>query len=412
MMKEKDIKIIMNQNQQSGNAIETQAFTLKDIAKVRAFHQSFGGYRPTPLRKLTCLAAALGVGGFYVKDESYRFGLNAFKVLGGAYAIGRFLAGRLQMDIADLSFEMLRSPEIKQKLGEITFVTATDGNHGRGVAWAATQLGQKSVVYMPKGSSKERLINIRKEGGEASITDLNYDDAVRLAAKQARQNGWIVVQDTAWEDYYDIPLWIMQGYATSAMEACQQLTDLQVSRPTHVFLQAGVGSFAGAVQAFLVHAYPDQPPKVIIVEPNAADCLFRSAAARDGKARFVGGEMNTIMAGLACGEPNDIGWNILRQHSEMFLSCPDWVAARGMRVLGNPIGTDARIVSGESGAVTTGAASLLATSSSMSQTRRELGLDETSQVLVFSTEGDTDSKKYRSIVWDGAYPSPADEEEK
>ena len=412
MMKENDIKTIFNQHKEPDNAAEVKAFATADIARVRAFHQSFNGYRPTPLRKLTCLAKSLGVAGFYVKDESYRFGLNAFKVLGGAYAIGKFLAERLQMDIADLSFEMLRSPEIKQKLGEVTFVTATDGNHGRGVAWAAAQLGQKSVVYMPKGSSEERLRNICKEGAQASITDLNYDDAVRLAAEQARKNGWVVVQDTAWDGYYDIPLWIMQGYATSAMEACQQLSDFKVDRPTHVFLQAGVGSFAGAIQAFLVNAYPDNPPKVIIVEPNAADCLFRSAAAVDGQARFVGGEMNTIMAGLACGEPNSIGWHVLRRHSELFLSCPDWVAARGMRVLGNPVGDDVRVISGESGAVTTGAASLMATLPSLSPVRQKLGLDQNAQVLVFSTEGDTDSKKYRSIVWDGAYSSPSDEEEK
>ena len=393
-------------------ASSPEKFSLEATAKVRAFHSSFPQYQPTPLRSLSRLAELLGVGGIYVKDESFRFGLNAFKGLGGSYAMGKYLAECLGMDISELPFSRLTGAEVKARLGDITFATTTDGNHGRGVAWTAKMLQQKAVVYMPKGSTEYRLEAIRQEGAEAEIMDWNYDDTVRYTARRAAEEGWVIVQDTAWEGYEEIPLWIMQGYATSAMEACQQLSDFKVKRPTHVFLQAGVGSFAGAVQAFLVNAYPENPPKVIIVEPNAADCLFRSAAAGDGKARFVGGEMNTIMAGLACGEPNSIGWHILRRHAELFVSCPDWTAARGMRVLGNPVGNDERVISGESGAVTTGAASLLATLPSLAQTRQKLGLDENAQVLVFSTEGDTDSKKYRSIVWDGAYPSPDGEEEK
>jgi diaminopropionate ammonia-lyase len=252
-------------------------------------------------------------------------------------------------------------------------------------------------VYMPKGSAEERLRNIQREGAEASITDLNYDDAVRLAAAKAREHGWVVIQDTAWEGYTDIPLWIMQGYATMAMEACQQLSQ----GPTHVFLQAGVGSLAAAVQAIMVNFYPDTPPKVVIVEPNAADCIYKSFAANDGTPKFVGGDMMTIMAGLACGEPNIIGCDILRNYSEMGFSCPDWVSARGMRILGNPIGDDKRVISGESGAVTTGLVSLLMTDPALDEVRRSLGLDAAARVLVFSTEGDTDPNKYRSIVWDG-----------
>jgi diaminopropionate ammonia-lyase len=401
------IKWISNQRKNGGKVSSIDKFTTAEIAKVMDFHRSFAEYSPTPIRKLDGLANSLGLSGFYVKDESYRFGLNAFKVLGGLYAIGRYLADRLGMDIADLSFEKLNSPDIRKKLGEVTFVTATDGNHGRGVAWAAAHLGQKSVVYMPKGSAEERLINIQREGAEASITDLNYDDAVRLAASKAKEYGWVVIQDTAWEGYIDIPLWIMQGYATMAMEAYQQLMEYR-EKPTHVFLQAGVGSLAAAVQAVLVNVYPDAPPKVIIVEPNSADCIYRSFKANDGQAKFVGGDMSTIMAGLACGEPNIIGWEILKNYSQMGISCPDWVAARGMRILGNPIGNDARVVSGESGAVTTGIVSLLMTRPELADARNELGLDESSRVLVFSTEGDTDPRKYRSIVWDGEYHSQLD----
>lgn len=402
------IKWILNHNNSSHTVSDVTDFTQAKTAKVMEFHRSFAGYRPTPLRKLDCLANSLGLAGVYVKDESYRFGLNAFKVLGGSYAIGRYLANRLGMDVADLSFDKLNSPDIRKKLGEVTFVTATDGNHGRGVAWAAAHLGQKSVVYMPKGSSEERLKNIQREGAEASITDLNYDDAVRLAAEQAQKHGWVVIQDTAWEGYCDIPLWIMQGYATMAMEACQQMLEYTAESPTHVFLQAGVGSLAAAVQAVLVNTYPDAPPKVVIVEPNAADCIYKSFEANDGQPKFVGGDMSTIMAGLACGEPNIIGWEILRNHSHMGISCPDWVAARGMRILGNPLGDDVRVISGESGAVTTGIVSLLMTNPALADVRKELDMDASSRVLVFSTEGDTDPQKYRSIVWDGEHHSQLD----
>ena len=406
-----EIKWTMNKQKSSVLTNAAQTFNLDETKKVMEFHSGFAGYQPTPLRNLTSLAKKLGISGFYVKDESYRFGLNAFKVLGGSYAMSRYIADRLGLDLSEMTFDKITSPEIQKKLGKITFVTATDGNHGRGVAWVAARLGQKAVVYMPKGSSEQRLNNIKNEGAEATITDLNYDDAVRLAEAQAKKYGWVVVQDTAWEGYQDIPLWIMQGYATMAREAYQQLLQAQSESPTHVFLQAGVGSFAAAVQAFLVNAYHDAPPKVIIVEPNAADCIFKSFEADDGKAKFVGGEMNTIMAGLACGEPNTIGWEILRNLSDMAISCHDWVSAYGMRVLGNPLGNDERVISGESGALPGGIASLIMTSDKLLPIRKALCIDETSRILVFSTEGDTDPEKYRSIVWDGEYPNVIDKEE-
>ena len=406
-----EIKWTMNKQKSSVLTNAAQTFNLDETKKVMEFHSGFAGYQPTPLRNLTSLAKKLGISGFYVKDESYRFGLNAFKVLGGSYAMSRYIADRLGLDLSEMTFDKITSPEIQKKLGKITFVTATDGNHGRGVAWVAARLGQKAVVYMPKGSSEQRLNNIKNEGAEATITDLNYDDAVRLAEAQAKKYGWVVVQDTAWEGYQDIPLWIMQGYATMAREAYQQLLQAQSESPTHVFLQAGVGSFAAAVQAFLVNAYHDAPPKVIIVEPNAADCIFKSFEADDGKAKFVGGEMNTIMAGLACGEPNTIGWEILRNLSDMAISCHDWVSAYGMRVLGNPLGNDERVISGESGALPGGIASLIMTSDKLLPIREALCIDETSRILVFSTEGDTDPEKYRGIVWDGEYPNAIDKEE-
>ena len=375
--------------------------SIKEAEKVRHFHASFPMYEKTPLVEMKNTAQTLGLATLYVKDESYRFGLNAFKVLGGSYAIGRYLVGRLEMDISQLPYEKMVSPEVREKLGEVTFVTATDGNHGRGVAWTAHQLRQHAVVYMPKGSAAERLDNIRAEGAEASITELNYDDAVRLANGQAEQNGWVMVQDTAWEGYEDIPRWIMQGYGTMALEAREQLPE----KPTHIFLQAGVGSMAGAVAGFFASQYGSERPIITIVEPNKADCLFRTAQANDGALHPVEGHMDTIMAGLACGEPCSIGWEVLKNTADHFISCPDYVAAKGMRLLGNPEQGDTRVISGESGAATAGFVAAVMTDPELADVKAVLGLDESSRVLCFSTEGDTDRENYRAVVWDGRYPS-------
>lgn len=378
-------------------------FGKEGAEKAHGFHSSFPEYKETPLTKLPNLAKQLGVDSIYVKDESYRFGLNAFKVLGGSYSIGNYIAQRLGEDLADMPFEKIISPEVREKLGEITFVTATDGNHGRGVAWTANCLHQKSVVFMPKGSAPERLHNIQALGAEASITDFNYDDAVHHANECAEKYGWIMVQDTAWEGYEDIPGWIMEGYTTMALEALRQLNG---EKPTHIFLQAGVGAFAGAVTGFFADFYGDKErPIITIVEPDKADCIYRTAKENDGKIHYVKGEMNTIMAGLACGEPCTIGWNVLKDHADNFVSMPDYVAAKGMRILGNPLSGDPKIISGESGAATIGFVAEVLQNADLDELCKDLKLDKDSKILCFSTEGDTDRDNYRKIVWDGLFPS-------
>ena len=399
------IKWLANPMSQTETKTSVDFLSQDEIAKAKHFHSTFPDYTPTPLRSLDRLAEMLGVAGVYVKDESHRFGLNAFKVLGGSYAIGRCLAKRLGRDMAEMSFAELTAEGTREKLGDITFVTTTDGNHGRGVAWTARMLKQKSIVYMPKGSSLARLDNIEKEGAQAYITEFNYDDAVRHAAMNAHQFGWVIVQDTAWEKYKNVPTWIMQGYGTLAAEALEQLNGMGIDQPSHVMVQAGVGSLAGAVQGYFASAFPDNCPKMVVVEADKADCFYKSILAGDGSPRLVDGEMGTIMAGLACGEPNIIAWNILRDYSAMFVSCPDWVAAKGMRVLGNPLGDDPRIISGESGAVTTGLLFKLLEDKGLEEARSALQLDGNSRILLINTEGDTDPSKYRSIVWDGEYPS-------
>lgn len=390
-------------------ATDLSAFSEAEAKKAHEFHASFDVYAPTPLTSLPGLAKALGVGSIHVKDESFRFGLNAFKVLGGSYALGRYIAQRLGEDIAQLPASRILSAEVREKLGELTFVTATDGNHGRGVAWTANRLGQHSVVYMPKGSAAERLANIRAEGADASITDLNYDEAVRLANRQAQEKGWVMVQDTAWEGYTDIPLWIMQGYMTMGYEIVRQLEATGAKKPTHVFLQAGVGSMAGAMTGFLSSYYGSDRPIITVVEPNKADCVFRTAEANDGKLHFVTGEMNTIMAGLACGEPCTIGWEVLRNCADAFISCPDYAAADGMRILAAPVRGDQPIVSGESGAATVGCVSNILLRKGLSDFKEKLRLDESSRVLFISTEGDTDKENYRKVVWGGKYSKVYDE---
>lgn len=376
----------------------------KTAEEVRAFHRTVSQYAVTPLHELRGLARRLGLASVLVKDESFRFGLNAFKALGGVYAMGKYVAGKLSLDLAETSFEWLRSEEARERIGGITFVTATDGNHGRGVAWAAKQLGQKAVIYMPKGSSLSRLSNIRREGAEASIIDGNYDDAVRLAAKMAEENGWVLVQDTAWEGYQDIPTWIMQGYVTIIHETLEQLGGHGIEKPTHVFLQAGVGSLAGAILGYLLNRFGDDRPVTIIVEPDHANCHFLSSLS--GKREIVTGDMPTIMAGLACGTPSELSFDILMDYADVFLSCPDYVAARGMRVLAAPLKGDPQVVSGESGAgVGVGALTLVTERDGYRDLREALRFDETSVVLVINTEGDTDPRRYRNIVWEGDYCS-------
>ena len=376
----------------------------ENVKKANEFHRSFPQYSVTPLQNLSSLAKYLGVKNIFCKDESYRFGLNAFKVLGGSYAMGRYIAKELGRDISELPYNVLSSDKLREEFGQATFFTATDGNHGRGVAWAANRLGQKAVVRMPKGTTKTRFDNIVKEGATVTIEEVNYDDCVRMAAAEAaKTEHGIIVQDTAWDGYEEIPSWIMQGYGTLVLEADQQLKEMGVERPTHVFVQAGVGSLAGAVVGYFAHKYKDNPPVMAVCEASAADCLYRSAVAKTGNLVNVTGDLQTIMAGLACGEGNTIGWDILKNHVDVFASCPDWMSAKATRIYANPLGDDPHVVSGESGSVTMGLVAAIMTKPELKELKEALKLDENSQVLLVSSEGDTDPDRYREIVWEGLY---------
>ncbi|EGQ8195598.1 diaminopropionate ammonia-lyase [Vibrio parahaemolyticus] len=372
---------------------KSELFSVEQAKQARAFHSQIDGYQPTPLVSLPALAKQLGVKAILVKDESKRFGLNAFKVLGGSYALGRQLAKHLNVDIAEIDLKTVSS-----KLeAPLTFATATAGNHGTGVAWAAREMGQQAVVYMPKGSPQASVDRIRGLGAECIVTEVNYDDTVRLANDTAQANGWMLVQDTAWDGYEEIPTWISQGYMTMADEAVEQVEQLGFDAPSHVILQAGVGAMAGGVLGYLADRLDPTKFDTIIAEPKAADCIYRSGTSEAGNMVNVTGDLSSIMAGLACGEPNPVTWPILRDCSRYFIAVEDNVSATGMRMYGNPLAGDKAITSGESGAITLGALNEIV------KHNGNVGLSEESVVLLFSTEGDTNPERYRQIVWEGAF---------
>ncbi|MDR3244534.1 MAG: diaminopropionate ammonia-lyase [Elusimicrobiota bacterium] len=383
-----------------------QNFSLVKARKVLDFHKSFKQYERTPLINLQGFAKRIGVKGVFVKDESKRFGLNAFKVLGGSYAIGSLMAKRLNMALESLSFEKLQSDEIQKKLGDLLFVSATDGNHGRGIAWTAMQLKQKAVIFMPKGSAQSRVDNILKTGAQCIVTDVDYDNTVVLANRFAKEKGGITVQDTAWQGYEEIPLLIMQGYMTLAYEILEQLRDIFdcdvkdifEKNKFHLFVQAGVGSFPASILAFYKSVLGAHCPNTAIVEPHQAACIYESIKAADAKAHKSSGDLNTIMAGLACGMPSLIAWRIIRDFADFAISCSDSISEDGMRILGKPIDKDESIISGESGAVGAGLINYLMTNPNGAPFAEQLKVDKNSYILLISTEGDTFPQKYMEIL--------------
>ena len=363
-----------------------------ETAAVQAFHEALPEYARTALVPLPELAESLGIKAAFIKDESTRFGLKAFKGLGGSYAVFRAVCDRLGLDYRETTFSDLQSADVHRQIAALHFVTATDGNHGKGVAWAAAKIGCQAHVYLPKGSAAARAQAIRDIGNsEAVITEWGYDDTVRYAAKLADKHDWVLIQDTSWPGYEDTPRTIIQGYTTMCREASEQLEELGLA-PTHVFLQAGVGAMAGGVLGWLRNRYPDSDLTAAIVEPTEAACVFESVAAADGKMHPAEGSGRTIMAGLNCGEVCPLAWPILLRQADAWFSCPDEVAVQGMRYLNR-----AGVVSGESGAVTAGLASLMA-QDAFADVKKALKLNRDSVLLLFSTEGDTDPEAYREIV--------------
>ena len=297
----------------------------------------------------------------------------------------------------------LLEPKWRQQIAGLTFATATDGNHGRGVAWTAHLLGCRAFVYMPRGSEPERVAAIRDLGAVVQVTDVSYDETVALAAAEAAANGWVLVQDTSFDGYEDIPRAIIQGYSTIASEVADELR-AQGKTPTHIFLQAGVGSMAGGLAACYLREFAAAAPKIVILEPKNVACCYLSAKA--GEDVTVGGVQQTIMAGLNCGTPCPLIMPILRQRADFFMACPDFVAAHGMRLAERPLGDDPRFVSGESGAIGLGAAALLLMRPEPADVRAAMGIGADSVLLVLNTEGAMAPSVWRRVVEQGEYPLP------
>lgn len=402
MMKEyKTGCIYMIQNVSKSEKKGPEFLTEAAVAPAYRILRGHPDYHETPLLRLDAMTESLGLKAFFIKDESKRFGLNAFKGLGDLYALTKLICKELELDAEKINFSDLKAPEYRDTIQKMVFVTATDGNHGRAVSWAAGQLGCEAHVYMPTGSSELRAKAIRDVNTKAEVTimDRNYDDTVRHAAKMAEKHGWYLVQDTSWPGYEDIPSWIVQGYTTMAEEACRQIEE-QGLVPTHVFLQAGVGAMAGGVTGYLMNRYEGNRPAIGIVEPENIACIYQSALISDGEAHEAVDQAPTIMAGLNCGEPCTLTWPILRDFADWYFKCPDFVAKCGMRLLAMPQGSDPRIVSGESGAVTAGLVNLIAGKKEYKDIKEILGLGPDSVVLCFSTEGDTDPDNYKKIVYE------------
>jgi diaminopropionate ammonia-lyase len=350
------------------------------------------GYRPTNLVSLAGLAASLGLGGIWYKDEGSRFGLGSFKALGGAYAVYRLLAERVKAATghAPSSAELMAGAHRDITAG-ITVATATDGNHGRSVAWGAQLFGCRCIVYIHAGVSEGRRDAIAQYGAEVRRIEGNYDDSVHQAAADAAANGWLVVSDTSYEGYMEVPKAVMAGYGLVAQETLDELPVDE--RPTHLFVQGGVGGLAAALTALLWQKLGPERPQIVVVEPDAADCLFQSAL--HGKPTKVEGNLDTLMAGLAAGEVSLLAWEILDRGANGFVTVPDEAAISAMRALAEGVGGDTPIVGGEAGVG--GLAGLIAVMGDP-QSAQKLALGPLSRVLVIGSESDTDPELYERLV--------------
>lgn len=352
------------------------------------------GYAVTPLHSLPALAQAMGVASVHYKDEGSRFGLGSFKALGGAYAVARLLCRELGAQLGrTLTTQDLLTPELRALCGGITVTCATDGNHGRSVAWGAQLFGCQCVIYIHATVSEGRKEAIAQYGAQVVRTAGNYDDAVRQADLDAKQYGRFVISDTSYPGYMDVPRDVMQGYQLMVEEAAQQLPE----RPTHIFVQAGVGGLAAAVCGYFWERDAGDRPIYVVVEPDKADCLTQSAKA--GQLTAVTGDIDTLMAGLACGEVSHLAWEILEKGTDAFCVIPDDAAVAAMRLLAHPLGNDRVIVAGESAVA--GVAAAIAASQS-DAARQTLGLNADSRILFFGSEAATDPALYEQLVGESA----------
>jgi len=358
-------------NQPNPNLPNNKTIEILNKSDALSFHTKLHNYKPTPLVCLKKLAQKYKVGNIYIKDESFRLGLNAFKGLGASFAISQI---------------------IKQNTQVKTFCTATDGNHGRAVAWASTYFDRKAVVFVPKGTTKQRIQAIKDEGATVEVVDGNYDVTCKYAEEVSKKNGWVLVQDMAWQGYEEIPALIVAGYLSMFKEIQMSLK----SKIDVVFLQAGVGSFAGAGIYHYLKEYGENCPKIVIVEPNAADALLESF--KQNRVSTSLGNSETIMAGLNCGTPSLGVWELIKNGVDVAIKIDDDYAKKAMRELYRPIGSDSKVISGESGVGGFAGFIAMHEEKELRPLLKELNINQNSNLLFISTEGATDKEMFEKIT--------------
>lgn len=367
-----------------------RVLTAEDFATARAEITAWDGYEPTPLVSMPDLASRIDVEAVLYKDEGPRFGLGSFKALGGAYAALRVLQREVSSQIStEVSLADIRTGQHRDAVAKITLVSATDGNHGRSLAWGCRRFGAPCRIYIHAEVSEGRAQAMRDLGAEVIRIAGDYDESVNLAKAEADANGWFVVSDTSWPGYSQPPSDVMAGYGVMTTEINEALD----KAPSHVFLQGGVGGLAAGVAASLRQYWGDASPRVVVVEPDLAACLFESA--RLGQPTGVAIAEETIMAGLSCGEPSPLAWEILAEEATDFLTIPESLVAPTMRLLARPLGNDPALEAGESAV-----AGLAALVSARSDTdlSEALGLSSQSRVLLIGSEGVTDPAIFQVIM--------------
>lgn len=378
-------------------------FSFLQSSDMLNFHKSLAGYQQTPLVSLPQVAASIGVKEVFVKDESFRFGIKAFKAFGASYAIYRFLKGEWEKRFSHTGIvfneQSFLQPEILNRLGEFTFCAATDGNHGRAVAWTAAKLKQKAIIYMPKNTAQARVDNIKNEGAEVILIPGTFDDCVAQCAADATKNNRQAISDTAYKGYMEIPQYIMLGYTSIFKEIEEQpeahLHGRMAAGVDIVFLPAGVGGIAAAGTSYYVQKYGASRPHLICVEPSDCDCFLESIKYGNGLPLPTRGKQESMMVGLNCGIPSPVAWPIIRDGMELFLAITDDYVIQAMRAYHNE-----HVIAGESGAAGLAALLALAQDEQLNAVRHHIHLHKNTRILLINTEGDTDPINYQQIIQD------------
>ena len=362
-------------NYPNNKLIKNQTSSILSNSDSLKFHQSLKGYNKSQLHELPELSKVLNISNLLVKDESSRFGLNAFKALGASYAVSQIL---------------------KKKPNVSAFCTATDGNHGRALAWSAELYKKKCIVFVPKYTSDLRIVAISNHGAKVEKLNLNYEDTCKHALEMSLKMNWELVQDASWINYELIPAYIMSGYLTHLSEMEDTINRLNKPNFDIVFLQCGVGSWAASCIWYYLNRYQKNRPKIILVEPVESSGVFESF--KKGKRVSPKGSLKTIMTGLNCGIPSKSAWNIIKNGCDGIIKITDNEVMSAMRIFYNPFQNDHQITSGESGAA--GLAGLIKClkDNKAEDLNKHIGLNKNSRVLVFNTEGDTDTNSFKETI--------------